>query len=99
MVVSTEIEPADFASQFEKISLLLNLGFNIKFDDGNVGLNVVGERVGSTGGGDGGLVAIVDGQPETQVDDPQCASLYPQKPHCEQQAPFAQVVCAEHNRR
>ena len=51
------------------------------------------------GGGDGGLVAIVDGQPETHVDDPQCASLYPQKPHCEQQAPFAQVVCAEHNRR
>ena len=99
MVESIEIEPADFAFQFEKISLLLNFGFNIKFDDGNVGLNVVGGGGDGVGGGDGGLVAIVDGQPETQVDDPQCASLYPQKPHCEQQAPFAQVVCAEHNRR
>ena len=59
-------------------------------------LGVGGDGVG---GGDGGLVAVVDGQPETQFGDPQCASLYPQKPHCEQQAPFAQVVCAEHNRR
>ena len=56
-----------------------------------------GGWVGIIGGGcvDGGGD---DGQPLTQS-DPQCASLYPQKPHTEQHAPLEHVDCAEHSLR
>ena len=102
MVESIAIEAADFGAQSLERSLLLNFGFNIiLFDDEEdvvVGCNVGDGDGGGDGGGEGGLVAA-DGHPETHEAEPQCASLYPHQPHCEQQAPFAHVVCAEHNRR